>query len=52
MKTRGRDNFKNLAKRAGDDFHLGLVFYAGNRVLPFGPRLRAVPIDALWTGSR
>jgi uncharacterized protein len=39
----------HLAKRTGDAFHLGIVLYTGNRVLPFGPRLRAVPLDALWT---
>jgi uncharacterized protein len=32
----------------GDDFIAGLVFYTGTQTLPFGPRLRAVPVSALW----
>jgi uncharacterized protein len=39
----------HLEHRAGDQFHLGVVLYTGDRVLPFGPRLRAVPVDALWS---
>ena len=29
-------------------FHRGLVLYRGQTVVPFGPRLHAVPVDALW----
>jgi predicted AAA+ superfamily ATPase len=29
-------------------FHRGLILYRGETVVPFGPRLHAVPIDALW----
>ncbi len=32
----------------GDKFISGVVLYAGNDVLPFGDRLLAVPISALW----
>jgi uncharacterized protein len=39
----------HLDKRVGNNFHLGVVLYTGDQTLPFGPRLRAVPIDALWT---
>jgi len=39
---------RHLAARAGDRFHQGLVLYAGNAVLPFGPALQAVPLGALW----
>lgn len=39
---------RHLAARAKGRFHLGLVLYAGDRVLPFGDHLLAVPIDALW----
>lgn len=45
------DDFKglrHLAARAKRRFHQGVVLYAGDRVLPFGDRLLAVPIDALW----
>jgi len=30
-------------------FHRGLILYRGRTVVPFGPRLHAVPIDALWS---
>jgi len=39
---------RHLAERTGDDFIAGLVFYTGTQTLPFGPRLRAVPVSALW----
>jgi predicted AAA+ superfamily ATPase len=29
--------------------HRGLVLYRGSTVVPFGPRLHAVPIGALWS---
>jgi hypothetical protein len=31
-----------------DKFMAGIALYAGNDVLPFGDRLLAVPISALW----
>ena len=39
---------RHLAQRIGDDFVAGIVFYTGSQTLPFGPRLRAVPVSALW----
>jgi uncharacterized protein len=39
---------RHLAERIGDDFIAGLVFYTGTQTLSFGPRLRAVPVSALW----
>jgi hypothetical protein len=30
-------------------FHRGLILYRGRTVVPFGPRLHAVPIPALWS---
>ncbi len=32
----------------GDDFVRGVVLYRGERTVPFGPRLAAVPLSALW----
>ena len=32
----------------GDKFITGVALYAGNDVLPFGDRLLAAPITALW----
>jgi uncharacterized protein len=45
------DDFKGLrrlADKLGDDFLLGVVLYTGDTTLPFGPKLRAMPISALW----
>ena len=45
------DDFMHLTylrRRIGDRLHRGLVLYTGDRVVPFGPGLWAVPIDALW----
>jgi predicted AAA+ superfamily ATPase len=37
-----------LADKLGDDFLLGVVLYTGDTTLPFGPKLRAMPVSALW----
>ncbi len=39
---------QHIADRLGSDFLAGIVLYTGSRTLSFGPRLRAVPISALW----
>lgn len=49
--TVGPDDFKglkHLAEIAGDNWERGLVFYSGETVVPFGERLFAVPLSALW----
>jgi uncharacterized protein len=38
----------HLARRHGDRLIAGIVLYAGRQALPFGDRLRAWPIEALW----
>lgn len=46
------DDFRGiqrLARRLGDQLTAGIVLYAGGQALPFGERLRAWPISALWT---
>jgi predicted AAA+ superfamily ATPase len=40
---------QRLARRIGDQLVAGIVLYAGGQPLPFGDRLRAWPISALWT---
>ena len=40
---------QRLARRLGDQLIAGIVLYAGGQPLPFGDRLRAWPISALWT---
>lgn len=39
---------RNLGTQAGDRFVAGYVLYTGQQTLPFGEKLRAVPLDALW----
>ena len=38
----------DLAKASGDRFVRGVLLYLGEAVVPFGPRLHAVPLQALW----
>ncbi len=49
--VRGEDfrAIRLLERRLGDRFLAGIVLYAGEQALPFGERLRALPISALWT---
>jgi predicted AAA+ superfamily ATPase len=49
--VRARD-FRGLAhlrKRLGQRLLTGVVLYAGEQTLPFGERLWALPLNALWT---
>jgi predicted AAA+ superfamily ATPase len=39
---------RHLEQQLGDRFVAGYVLYTGQQTLPFGPRLRALPIDVLW----
>ena len=39
---------KSLKEAAGDSFHRGIILHMGDRVLPFGEKIEAVPISALW----
>ena len=39
---------KVLQEVAGDDFVCGIVLYTGRDVVPFGEKLMAVPVGALW----
>jgi len=39
-----------LKALAGDRMVRGIVLYAGNTVVPFGPGMWAVPIQAMWEG--
>ncbi len=48
--VRGEDfrGLRHLAERLGPRFRAGYVLYTGEQVLPFGERLRALPMAALW----
>ena len=51
MTVRASD-FRGLAAlrdRLGDQFRSGVVLHTGSRVLPFGDRLTALPLAALWS---
>ena len=39
---------RRLANACGERFALGMVLYDHDRIVPFGERLFAVPISALW----
>jgi len=39
---------KRLADATGPDFKSGLLLYDGENVLPFGDRMFAAPVSALW----
>lgn len=49
--VKGEDfrGIRHLADRLGEDLLVGAVLYTGQQTLPFGPRLRAIPISALWS---
>jgi len=42
---------RHLAQRLGSRLVAGYVLYTGQQTLPFGDRLRALPIDALWNSE-
>jgi predicted AAA+ superfamily ATPase len=48
--VRGEDlaGLRHLSQRLGSRFVAGYVLYTGQQTLPFGDRIRALPIDALW----
>lgn len=51
--VRARDfrGLSHMRERIGSRLVAGVVLYAGERTLPFGEGLWAVPISALWTGG-
>jgi predicted AAA+ superfamily ATPase len=49
VRTEDFRGIQRLARRLGDQLIAGIVLYAGEQSLPFGDRLRAFPISALWT---
>ncbi|GIH24479.1 hypothetical protein Aph01nite_27890 [Acrocarpospora phusangensis] len=42
------NGLRHLADRVGDRLIAGFVLYAGQEKLPFGDRMRALPMTALW----
>ena len=48
VRTEDLTGLRGLANALGDRFVAGYVLYTGQQTLPFGPKLRAMPLDALW----
>jgi uncharacterized protein len=48
VRTEDLAGLRHLAHRLGPRLVAGYVLYTGQQTLPFGDRLRALPIDALW----
>lgn len=48
VRTEDLSGLRNLEKHLGDRFVAGYVLYTGQQTLPFGPKIRALPVDALW----
>jgi len=49
VRTEDLAGLRHLSERLGNRLVAGYVLYTGQQTLPFGARLRALPIDALWT---
>ena len=48
VRTEDLAGLRNPASHLGDKFVAGYVLYTGQQTLPFGSKIKAVPMDALW----
>ena len=48
VRTEDLSGLRSLAGALGERFVAGYVLYTGQQTLPFGDKIRAVPLDALW----
>lgn len=48
VRTEDLAGLRHLANHVGERFVTGYVLYPGGQTLPFGEKIRAVPLDALW----
>jgi uncharacterized protein len=48
VRTEDLSGLRNLSNLLGDRFVAGFVLYTGQQTLPFGEKIRALPVDALW----
>ncbi|HET8662005.1 MAG TPA: ATP-binding protein [Micromonosporaceae bacterium] len=48
VRTEDLTGLRHLANMLGERFVAGFVLYTGQQTLPFGEKIRAVPLDALW----
>ena len=42
-------NLRLLQEKLGDRFAAGVVLYLGERIVPLGDRLWAIPVQLLWS---
>jgi hypothetical protein len=49
LSPRDFKGLEELRDSRGDDFVAGVVVYSGERTIPFGDRVWALPISALWS---
>lgn len=48
VRTEDLAGLRNLAGHLGDRFVAGYILYTGQQTLPFGGKIKALPMDALW----
>jgi hypothetical protein len=48
-RTEDLAGLRNLASHLGDKFLAGYVLYTGQQTLSYGGRIKALPMDALWS---
>lgn len=48
VRARDFSGLQHLRDQLGQRFAGGVVLYAGERTVPFGPKLWAVPVEGLW----
>lgn len=49
-----KSDFKGIerfSRQIGKNFNIGIVLYDGDNILPFGDKLWAVPISAIWSNT-
>jgi predicted AAA+ superfamily ATPase len=51
VRTEDLSGLRGLANALGERFVAGFVLYTGPQTLPFGDKIRAVPLDALWRAA-
>jgi predicted AAA+ superfamily ATPase len=48
VRTEDLSGLRHLARELGDRFVVGFILYTGQQTLPYGDKIRALPMDALW----
>ena len=51
VRTEDLAGLRNLASHLGDKFLAGYVLYTGQQTLSYGGRIKALPMDALWSSA-